>query len=204
MLRLQDGKVMYNNSEIIGNVEDMNYIEGGFSIPLPDGTMIFIPEQGCTFNEQRVFQAYHEYYRDSGGVKPPPAPNIEEIRIKAIETMNQECAKHILSGFGSTAFDGKTEKHYDCEMTDQARISGLVSIAQLRIAGLSTEILKWKATGELECYEWTPEQMLVLGLDLKRHIQDVTDRFYVLRMYALAPERTIEELEAITWDLEVQ
>jgi hypothetical protein len=118
--------------------------------------------------------------------------------------MNHECAKHILSGFMSKAFDGETEKHYDCELTDQSRISGLVSIAQLRIAGLSTEILKWKATGELECYEWTPEQILDLGLDLKRHIQDVTDRFYALRIHALAPDRTIEELEAITWGLEVQ
>ncbi len=204
MLRLQDDRAIYNDIEDVGLVKDLDYIEGGFRIVLSDGSIFMPQEEDSPPDQIQVFQAYHEYYKDSGGVKPPPGPSIEEIRTRVIEDMNQECAKHILSGFNSKAFDGVTEKHYDCEMTDQARISGLVSIAQLRIAGLSTEILKWKATGELECYEWTPEQMLVLGLDLKRHIQDVTDRFYALRIYALAPERTIEELEAITWDLEVQ
>lgn len=203
MLRLQDNKVIYNDFENLGNVEDMDYVEKGFRINLPDGSLLFIPEQDCTVNEQEVFTAYHEFYKDTGGVKPAPARDIEVVRAAAIESMNQECAKRILSGFTSNAFDGVTEKHYDCEMTDQSRIAGLVSIAQLRLSGLSAEPLKWKGTGELECYEWTPEQMLTLGLDLKRHIQNITDRFYAIRVYALTPERSIEELEAITWNLEV-
>ncbi len=203
MLKLQDGKVIYNNSEDLGNVEDMNFIESGFSIILSDGSVMFIPEQDSTQSEAEVFQAYHEYYKDSGGVKPPFPADIEEGRVRIIESMNKECERRIITGFMSKAFDG-TEKHYDCELTDQARISGLVSIAQLRLAGLSEEILTWKASGELECYEWTPKQVLDLGLDLKRHIQDITDRFYALRVYALNPGRTLDELEAITWDLEVQ
>ena len=72
MLRLQDKKVIYNNSETLGNVEDMNFIEGGFIISLPDDSIVFIPEQDCTVNEQEVFTAYHEYYKDTGGVKPAP------------------------------------------------------------------------------------------------------------------------------------
>ncbi|WP_313559080.1 DUF4376 domain-containing protein [Ruminiclostridium cellobioparum] len=203
MLRLQNNRVIYNDSEELCSIEDMIYIEDGFRVTLPDGSMVFIPEQDCTASELEVFQAYHEYYKDTGGVKPPPAIDIEVVRDAVIESMNQECERRILSGFTSEAFENGTEKHYDCEMTDQSRIYGLVSIAQLRIAGLSTEILKWKGTGELECYEWSPEQMLTLGLDLKRHIQDITDRFYSIRIYILAPERTIEELEAITWDLEL-
>lgn len=72
MLKLQEGKVIYNNSENLGNVEDMNYLEYGFSITLPDGSITFIPEQDCTISEREVFQAYHEYYKDTGGVKPTP------------------------------------------------------------------------------------------------------------------------------------
>ena len=135
--------------------------------------------------------------------KFPEGTLLETIRKIRIDEMNTECSKRILSGFVSKAFDGVTEKHYDCEMTDQSRISGLVSIAQLRVLNLSTEPIKWKATGELECYEWTPVQMLELGLDLKRHIEANTDRFYALRVYALDDNRTKDELEAITWDMDL-
>lgn len=72
MLTLQNEKVIYNNSETLGNVEDMNFTEGGFIISLPDGSIVFIPEQDCTASESEVFQAYHEYYKDNGGVKPEP------------------------------------------------------------------------------------------------------------------------------------
>ncbi len=70
MLRLQGNKVIYHNSEALGIVADMNFIEGGFIIALPDGSIVFIPEQDCTVNEQEVFTAYHEYYKATGGVKP--------------------------------------------------------------------------------------------------------------------------------------
>ena len=203
MIRLQNGKVIYNDSVEVGLLEDMSFIGNGFNINVSVNSTIFVPESTTDHFEQEVFAAYREFYKDTGGVKPAPATDIEVVRAAVIESMNQECAKRILAGFMSKAFDGETEKHYDCEMTDQSRIAGLVSIAQLRIAGLSTEILKWKASGELECYEWTPDQMLTLGLDLKRHIQDITDRFYVIRIYALDPDRTIVELEAIAWDLEL-
>lgn len=72
MLKLQDRKVIYNNFEDLGNVEDLHYVEGGFIITFPHGSITFIPEQDCTPSEQEVFQAYREYYKDTGGVKPIP------------------------------------------------------------------------------------------------------------------------------------
>jgi|GEM_PF-3292764 len=72
MLRLQNGQVIYNNSEVLGSVEDMIFIDGGFAINFPDGSMVFIPEEDCTAAEREVFQAYHEFYKDTGGVKPTP------------------------------------------------------------------------------------------------------------------------------------
>ena len=127
--------------------------------------------------------------------------DIEQLRTSAIQAMSSECQSRILAGFTSAAFDGVTEKQYDSEMTDQSRIGGLVSIAQLRLSGVSTEPIKWKANGELSCYEWLPESMLFLGLDLKRHIESLTDRFYDLRVWALDSVRTIEELKAWSWGM---
>jgi hypothetical protein len=197
MLKLQDNEVVYNDSENLGAVKDMNYTGSGFYIST---LMEFIPEEDCSTSEKTVFDAYHEYYKDTSGAKPAPLLDIEQIRAQVIDTMNQECGKHILEGFISNAFNGVDDKTYDCELTDQSRISGLVSIAQLRIMNLSTEPIKWKATGELECYEWTPEQILVLGLDLKKHIEKNTDIFYAFRIYALDPARTIQELEGLSWE----
>lgn len=71
MLRLQDNEVIYNNSENLGLVQDMNFIESGFVITL-NGSMTFIPQEDATESEKEVFNAYHEYYKDSGGVKPKP------------------------------------------------------------------------------------------------------------------------------------
>ncbi len=103
MLRLQGNNVIYNNSEDVGSVEDMNYMESGFSITLPDGSIVFIPEQDCTQSEREVFQAYHEYYKDTGGIKPIPIPEpqiipepIDEEKaamVEAIIDMSQQISE---------------------------------------------------------------------------------------------------------------
>lgn len=123
---------------------------------------------------------------------------LDMIKAKKIAELRSACSSAILAGFESTAFDGVTPKMYDCEMTDQARISGLVSIAQLRLMNVSAEPLRWKASGEMECYEWLPEQILMLGLALKNHIEVNTDKFYTLRIQTNEAE-TIEAINNIVW-----
>lgn len=123
---------------------------------------------------------------------------LDMIKTKKIAELRSACNSAILAGFESTAFDGVTPKMYDCEMTDQARISGLVSIAQLRLLSMSDEPLYWKASGELECYEWQPQQILMLGLDLKKHIETKTDKFYELRIQVNSAE-SIEAISQIEW-----
>lgn len=91
MLSLQNNEVIYNNFENAGAVESLKYVDGGFEIDLPDGLTVYIPEEDCTSSEREVFTAFHEYYKDTGGVPPSPEiipaiqPPTTEERLAAVE-----------------------------------------------------------------------------------------------------------------------
>lgn len=104
-------------------------------------------------------------------------------KTAAIEIARQECNQRILSGFESDCL-GET-KHFDCDYTDQSTIQGLVITAMLGLQGLTTEKCEWKASGELECYEFTYEQIIHLGTDMKTHIQTNINQFNAERMEIL-------------------
>ena len=72
MIRLQNGKVIYNDSVEVGLLEDMSFIGNGFSINVSMDSTIFVPESTTDPFEQEVFAAYREFYKDTGGVKPVP------------------------------------------------------------------------------------------------------------------------------------
>jgi hypothetical protein len=92
---------------------------------------------------------------------------------------------------------------YDCKITDQSRINGLVNVAQLVLGGFSNEPIAWKNSNEIQCVPWTPQQMLALGLDLKRHVEKQTDKYEAFKVYIMNDLRTKEEIENISWDTEV-
>ncbi len=182
MLRLQDGKVIYNNSEDLGNIEDMNFIEGGFSTTLPDGLVTFIPEEDCTESEKEVFQAYHEYYKDTGGVKPESSPTVEEMKAAKIAELDRACTETILNGFYSDA-DGEM-KFYGFERQDQDNMTAYLSGIN---AGLQTTVL-WKEKGGFP-KEYTVEQFRKLysdGFDV--HLKNQWIRFHELKAQILACE----------------
>jgi hypothetical protein len=122
--------------------------------------------------------------------------DLDVVKANKIAELTDICNKTILKGFSSKAFDGTTDKFYTADYNDQARMAGLVSIAQLVLAGLSTEPLRWKASDELECYVWTPQSILALGLDLKKHVEANTNKFYELRIQVLnaTDENTINSV----------
>ena len=124
---------------------------------------------------------------------------LDQAKTAQINILNQACQNTIINTFQSAAFDGKTMQPYDCQITDQSRINGLVTIAQLRLANLTTEPIKWKNSNEPICIEWSPMQMLELGLDLKRHVERCTDRYEVLKVY-INKLTTVEEVQKVTWD----
>jgi hypothetical protein len=122
---------------------------------------------------------------------------LDDVKQAKIQELSTACNLDILSGFLSSAYQN-TENHYDCEYTDQSRIAGLVSIAQLRLMSLSDETISYKASGELSCYEWLPQEIMQLGLDLKRHIESKTNKFYRLRIQVLDCSDE-SQINAISW-----
>lgn len=104
----------------------------------------------------------------------------EDRKRKDIEEARAACNERILEGFYSSCLG--EEKHFDCSMTDQATIQGLVITAMLGLQGVTQEECLWKATGELECYAFTYAQIIQLGTDLKLHIQDNINQFNAERL----------------------
>lgn len=121
--------------------------------------------------------------------------NLDALKKQKIESLSADCHIRILNNFTSRAYNGEL-KRYDCDYTDQARISGLVAVAQTVLMGLADESIGWKAKGELECYPWTPQQMIQLGLDVKRHIEKETGLFYEKRIKVINA-KTVAEILAI-------
>ncbi|AKA69816.1 hypothetical protein [Clostridium scatologenes] len=114
--------------------------------------------------------------------------------------MNLACQNSIVNTFKSNAFDGETIEDYDCQLTDQSRINGLVTIAQLRLVNLTTEPINYYKNKEaIKCTEWQSQNMLALGLDLKRHIEKNTNRYEDLKIY-INSLNSIEEVQKVIWD----
>lgn len=153
----------------------------------------------CSKNETNEEQLTQEYLttREKEAIIGVCLDNIKQQKINE---MNLACQNAIISTFQSTAFDGVTMEDYACELTDQSRINGLVAIAQLRLANLTTEPINYYKNKEaIKCTEWQPKNMLDLGLDLKRHIEKNTNHYEDLKIY-INSLNSIEEVQKVTWD----
>lgn len=124
---------------------------------------------------------------------------LQEVQISKITEMTAICDSKNISGFTSSCLG--VAKVFDSDLISQSRINGLCNIAQLRLSNLTTEIIKWRSANEIVCYEFTPQQMLTLALDLKRFVEANTDILEALTVYISDTKRTIEEVQAVTWNM---
>ena len=191
MLRLQDGKVIYNNSENLGLVEDMNFIESGFSITLSDGSVTFIPEEDCTQEESEVFRAYHEYYKDANGIKPQAGIKLEDAKAIKIKELDTACTNAILAGFEYTK-DGTTYL-LGFDVQDQSNIT-----QQIAILSVSTESIMWKVKGELVFLQFTKDEFLQMGLVAKAHKEILMQKYFTLCAQVQACTE-VSGVDAIVW-----
>jgi len=193
-----------NNNVIVDVAKKIESIKNYLSVNHLDGTIIYYPNDLnllviSTQNEydNSVIQKYkfidNQLVKNENYINPVSLDMLKEIKINEFST---ECQNDIMIGFLSEAKD--CEKLYDCEITDQTRISGLVQLAQLKLLGIIDEPIKWKAKNEPSCYEFTPAEILQLGVDLKKHIENVTDKFYSLRTQILNCSSE-DELDLIKW-----
>ena len=143
----------------------------------------------------------------------PSYDYLEELKKQKIESLKEQCSQLITKGFVSECLG--YPKHFDCDQTDQINIQGLYQIViskescslkqMLGIELLETEKnalnepICWKGTGELECYEFTTEQVKILALDMKRHVNKYLDIFNEQRIKVLEA-KTEEEIRNIGSD----
>ena len=143
----------------------------------------------------------------------PSFDYLEELKKQKIESLRGQCNQLITEGFTSECLG--YPKHFDCNQTDQINIQGLYQIViskeacsikqMLGIELLETEKnalnepIYWKGTGELECYEFTTEQVKILALDMKRHVNKYLDIFNEQRIKVLEA-KTEEEIRNIGSD----
>ncbi len=106
--------------------------------------------------------------------------DLTELKKAKILKASQECNARILAGFESSCLG--QPKTFDCEEHDQRKIIGMAFTAKLVLDGVSTRKLSWKGKGELECYEFTPAQVLQLADDMYKHIEDNTEQFNAERV----------------------
>lgn len=120
------------------------------------------------------------------------------VKSILIKKVSAECKKSILSGFYSSAYQG-IEKHYDNELEDQSRISSLVNLASMKLANPAiTDIIKWKATGEV-CVEYQPMEMIQLGFDMRKWIESNTDKYAEIKKKILDSETFEKAVENSKW-----
>lgn len=147
-----------------------------------------------------------------------PEIPLDVLKESLIEKFRKECNQRILQGFESDCLG--EPKIFDCEDYDQQYITGLLNLVTLKESimlvcqleqreptelELTTlnEPAKWKAKGEMICYEFSNEAVKKLALDMKKHINFHLDRFNELRLYILDENRTIEELDVVEWESEL-
>ena len=129
---------------------------------------------------------------------PTQIPTLDDEKTMKIKELNQICNNEITSGFMSNCFDGVNTLPYDCKITDQSRINGLVSVALLVINGLSNESIKWKNSNQTVCEIWAPQQIMGLALDMKRHIERNIERYDSLKEY-IYTLTSIDDVKSVKW-----
>lgn len=132
-----------------------------------------------------------------------PELPLETVKLHKIAELSSTCEEKIITTFKSSCLG--TEKAFDCTRDDQNNIAGLVSKATLILANpnIQDKDLSWKATGEPICYQWTPAQVLQLGVDLYNHKTSIIKRFEHLRIY-VNEAKTVAEALAITWETTIE
>ena len=159
-----------------------------------DGSITCIPEEGATIKEQALFNEFRGEYPNG----KPIVVSLEDTQALKIDELSSICEDKIINEFYSSCLG--ESKLFDCSLTDQSNIMGLVAKAQMILAGISTDTtLDWKASGEPLCYPWTPSQALTLGMDLFTHKTDNIKKYENLRAY-IKTLTNVEEINNVTWE----
>lgn len=125
--------------------------------------------------------------------------SLDDAKQLKIEELEDDCTKIKDNGFKSNCLG--TEKVFDSSAENRNLIIGLAMKASLIANGstLTDSNIDWKAKDEPVCYTWTPQQMIVLGVDMSTFLTNTIKHKEQLQQY-VNTLTTIEEVNAVTWD----
>lgn len=132
--------------------------------------------------------------------------DIDKMRTMMLQKLSDLCNYKIVNEFYSTAFG--EEKRFDCnntiEQPDQSNIMGNSVKAMAVLSGIAPDnIIRYKASGEPQCYDITPQMAVQLGMDMYSHITSKVEHYQALRAYINDEARTIPEILAAFWEMEI-
>lgn len=188
MFKLIDSKAYWDDTAL-GDAKDLNYIGEGFSISLPDGSMIFIPEQDATVEEKEVFDAYHAAYADTNGIKPVETPSLDSLKLAKIEELWKACNDAILAGF---TYNGIL---YGFDEQDQTNLTQQLALIA---NGMASEPVYWKGRGETQLRQYTISEFKEIFNAGQVHKDSNMTKYYPLKDAAMNAS-TAEEVNAIVW-----
>lgn len=131
-----------------------------------------------------------------------PEASLEQVKQAKCDELENDCTKVKDGGFKSSCLGN--EKTFDSSPENRTLIMGLAMKASLIANGvtLPDSTLDWKAADEPICYAWTPQQMIILGVDLSTFMTNTIKHKEQLQQY-VNTLTTAEEVQKVTWDTQI-
>lgn len=131
-----------------------------------------------------------------------PEATLEQVKQAKINELESDCTKVKDGGFKSNCLG--TEKTFDSTPENRTLIMGLAMKASLIANGtnLPDNTLDWKTVDEPVCYSWTPQQMIILGVDLSTFMTNTIKHKEQLQRH-VNTLTTVEDVQKVTWNTQI-
>lgn len=125
-------------------------------------------------------------------------PYIDKIRQNKINELQLKCQNTMYNSFKSSCLG--EEKTFNSDLLSQQYILSMVTLAALIKNKIIDDKVTWRDANSIKCFEFTPDQMIQLGLDLKNFIETNNNKLSDFIIYIQDPNRTEQEILELTWD----
>lgn len=184
----------YKDKEV--PISNCNFNNGVAIIPLPDGSIDCIPEDGATESELSIIQQIKEDV-ESRPEPEPIEPNIDEIKQSLITESKTKLDTYLVGH--PMLFTN--DKYYSVTREKQNLLNNAIAVYQMKVqSGDTTATIKWNATGE-ECTEWTLEEISTLALSIANYVEPLISYQQSIEVQ-INSCITKEELDSVAIDYE--
>lgn len=137
-------------------------------------------------------------YKSIAGEDCPEIP-LDNLKANKIKELENKADSIIAGGFDSNCLG--TTKHFDTDGNNIGYIQGLANKAALIKSGadLPDKNLDWKTSDDAVCYPWTPDQVIILGVDLSTFMTSNIKKKETLQSYVRSLTNATD-INSVTWD----